>query len=178
MLLQGFVSSFSVKYLFAMWDFSFRPAFGPAKTSWSVRKPIKSPLDPRRSLCFSNLQGLDPLGSCFPSPQCFGGSAGLVLAVSPASFILMCSWSFSSSEYFIAFRKRETHLPAKGAAHTETSALLAGYGEQKPSLPPWCTILKGEATGVSKVKQVSSIISWNKSNSMVIVWEQLEWHIY
>lgn len=177
MLVQGFVNSSSVKYLFAMRDFFFRLAFGPAKTSWAVRKSLKSPLGPRNP-CFSNPQGLAPLGTCFPSPQSFGGFAGLVLAGSPTSSILMCSWRLPSSEYFIAFRKRETHLPAKGAAHTKTSALLAGYGEQEPSLPPWCTESKGEATGVSEVKQVSSIISSSKFNNMVIVWEQLEIHIY
>lgn len=100
MLVQGFVNSFPVKYLF-MWDFFFRLAFGPAKTSWAV----KSPLDPR-SLCFSNLQDLDPKPTKF-----WWAYAGL--AGSPTSSLLMCYWSPSSSECLIAFRKRETHLPAR-----------------------------------------------------------------
>lgn len=161
MLVQGFVNSFPAKYLF-MWDFFFRLAFGPAKTSWAVKKPLKSPLDPR-SLCFSNLQDLDPKPTKF-----WWAYAGL--AGSPTSSLLMCYWSPSSSECLIAFRKRETHLPAKGAAHTETSALLAGCGEQKPSLPPLCTRLRGEATSVSQVKQVSSFISWNSP----VVWSFYE----
>lgn len=159
MLVQRFVNSFPVKYFLVMWDFFFRLAFGPAKTSWALRKPLKSPLDPR-NLCFSNLQGMDPLGTCFPSPQSFGGSAGLVLAGSPTSF--RCALEASPPLSVSLPLGKGKHLPAKRAAHTETSALLAGYGEQKPSLPPLCTTLKGEATGVSKVKQVSSIMSWNK----------------